>query len=146
MIFIVYALNDNQVLRNNSKVMSIEEARDELGYQKFYRLKNQKIIRVNPNKLIKNKKLFYKETKPKELTDDELFEKYQDNYVLKKQSYHKTSKLSIERKNNKYGYYNFLTYIDSEDQFKDIVIKDIKEQLNNKKKVGRKKSYDYQIY
>ena len=136
-MFITYALENNKILKG-SKIITLEEARKELGYNRLHRLKITKQIRVNPNKLIKNKKLFKVADDPKPLTDDELFEKYRYDYIIRLLPYHKILKLCIERKNPKYGYYNFITYIDSEDEFKDIVIKDIKIRLNENSKIKKK--------
>lgn len=76
----------------------------------------------------KEKQIKILEVKPKVISDDKLFEKHKHDYKIEMAPYKGKLKLGIERKNKKYGYFNFVCYIESEDDFKQAVINDIKSQ------------------
>ena len=60
--------------------------------------------------------------------DDKLFNDNRVNYKMSKEPYKGTMKWGISRHNKKYGYWNFVCYLESEDDFKIKVIDDIKRQ------------------
>ena len=108
------------------KIISIKEAEQELPEWHFKQLvlKKQIGIRELPKKKIKKEIVI----KPKVLPDDKLFEKHKSEYKMSMEPYHGKMKLGISRYNKRYGYWNFISYIESEEDFKQVVINDIKQQ------------------
>ena len=70
----------------------------------------------------------------KKSKDELLFEKNKKLYKLEKVQYTSGYKLEVWRKNPK-GFYNVVCYINSDDEFEDAVINDIKQQKATKSKI-----------
>lgn len=116
------------------KIISFKEAQEELPDWHFKQLlqKKQIGIRELPKKKVKKEIV----VKPKLTSDDKLFEKHKADYKMSMEPYHGKMKLGISRHNKRYGYWNFVSYIESEDDFKQVVLDDIKNQdkLSKQKK------------
>lgn len=132
MKLITYTLSNGAYYRDNQEITE-DQIRTELSSDQFRKLKREKEIRV------RNKGQVIIPKKEKKSKDDKLFEKYNQDYKLDIGKYRTGDRLEVWRKNKKYGYYNFVAYIESEDEFKETVIKDIKEQ-SSKDKVKKSSS------
>lgn len=126
MKLITYKIKKGAYYRENTEINE-DQIKAELSPDQFRKLKREKEIRI------RNKGQIILEKKEKKNKDDKLFEKHKENYRLEVGKYRTGDRLEIWRKNKKYGYYNFVSYITSEDEFKDTVIKDIKEQSSKEK-------------
>ena len=74
--------------------------------------------------------------------DSMLLSKYKNLYKIGKELYKGEYKLALSRKNTHYGYYNFITYLDTDDieSIDNIILTDIKKQLNSNNKKTTNKS------
>lgn len=74
--------------------------------------------------------------------NDKLLAKNKDDYKVDICSYKTGEKIELWRKNKKYGYYNFATYLENtnEDTVNNAIIADVKEQEKIQKTKKSKKS------
>lgn len=133
MKLIHYTYVNSEYFREDEKI-SQQTARTELNNAQYNWLNKTGKCNVRPKtadvKATIEKFKIIREPKNKVLPDDKLFEKHRAEYKIDKAPYKGTIKLGVERKNKKYGYWNFVSYIDSEEDFKQVVINDIKNQEN----------------
>lgn len=146
MKLITYSIKDNKYYRNNEEVEP-SILKEELGGDRFRKLRRNKEIRVQSSKITikeiikkdkpKKEKKVKKEPKPKKIkknSDERLFEINKDLYKIDHTTYNKAGpKIELWRKNIRYGYYNFVAYLESDEDFKERVIQDIKDQAKKEK-------------
>lgn len=142
-----YTFVESNFYKENKKV-SEDLVKHELNNNQFRWLlktgkcniysKNIEIIKTEDKPLKQPKPI---KIKPK-VPDDKLYEMHKFEYRIVKMPYKHTIKLGVER-HNKRGYYNFVTYLESEDNYRDAVIQDIKDQLTLQqyKKLARKNEF-----
>lgn len=140
MKLITYSIKNNKFYRNNQEIKE-SIIKDELGGDRFRKLKREKEIRVRSS-IIKTESI-PKENKPKKIKKDpneKLYEKNKSLYKVDHTTYKTGLRIELWRKNTKYGYYNFVTYLetDSEEEIKEKIILDIKEQSKKEKEKKNK--------
>lgn len=133
MKLIHYTYVNSEYFREDEKI-SQQTARAELNNAQYNWLNKTGKCNVRPKadgvKVTIEKFKVVKEPKQKVLSDDKLFEKHGAEYKLSKEPYKGTMKWGVSRHNKKYGYWNFVTYLESEEDYKQAVIDDIKNQEN----------------
>lgn len=132
MKLVTYSLKKGKYYRDNEGIEESEVKLD-LSADQFRKLKREKEIRVrvssikNPNYEPKQKKKRVKLSK-----DDKLFEEYKSQYKITQEPYYGEKRNGISRLNRN-GYWNFISWLDNEEEYKDKVIADIKSQRGLKK-------------
>lgn len=75
--------------------------------------------------------------KQRKSKEEKLLDKYKDDYRVETCKYKTGEKTELWRKNKRYGYYNFVSYLDSCDE--EIVNKAIIDDVNNQAKLAKEK-------
>lgn len=106
--------------QKSGKNISLKQVKKDLTPQQFYRLKKTKLckIRIKDQEIEKNKK---------KSKDELLIQSNFNNYKLENGLHKGVKKLELWRKNTKFGYYNFVCYLNSKEEINEAILKDIKQ-------------------
>lgn len=130
-----YYLNDSEIDETKAKNMLNSTQLKLLLKNGFIRIRSKNEVTKEPVKKIKLS------------ADDKLFEKSKADYRVDHTKYKDGIRIELWRKNKKYGYYNFAAYLnsDSDIEFKEAVIKDVKEQnkIAQEKKQKKATIFDF---
>lgn len=130
-----YYLNDSEIDETKAKNMLNSTQLKLLLKNGFIRIRSKNEATKEPVKKIKLS------------ADDKLFEKSKADYRVDHTKYKDEIRIELWRKNKKYGYYNFAAYLnsDSDIEFKEAVIKDVKEQnkIAQEKKQKKATIFDF---
>lgn len=121
MKLIKYELIGGKFYRNKELIPE-EQVKKEINKGQFYKLKKDKVCRVRQTEA------------NKESENKRLFNKYRNQYKISYEPYYGTKRLGFSRL-NKNGYYNFVGWLENEEEFETKVIEDIQ----NQKVLGKRK-------
>ena len=106
------------------------EVEKELTKAQLYRLNKTGKCQIRESKIeIKDQVDTVSKTNKKEL---KLLNKVKSLYKVEKGYQKGKKRLVLWRRNERYGYYNFVTYFDNESDLDELIVKDQKNQKDNK--------------
>lgn len=136
-MLVKYELIKNTYYKNGATVDESDVKLD-LPKQVFQKLLNEKVCKIREESIEKsrnkNKKeldILNKAAEKENKKNQKLLDKYKEKYHISMEKYKGTNKLGLFRKNDRLGFYNFVTYLenDSKAYVDNLILKDIKEQI-----------------
>lgn len=118
-MYIYYKLENNKILKDNIEIPK-KQARLELKSYQLKKLKDNKEVRKRVEDIT-----------PKKSRDEKLLEKHRKDYKVEEHMYSSGIRLELWRKNPRYGYYNFIAYL--EDATQETIDKIILQNLAKEK-------------
>lgn len=118
-MYIQYKIEGNKIFKNDIEI-SKKQAKAELKSYQLKKLKDNKEVRKRVEDIT-----------PKKSKDEKLLEKYRKDYKVEEHMYSSGIRLELWRKNPRYGYYNFIAYL--EDATQETIDKIILENLAKEK-------------
>lgn len=138
MKLVQYKLIQNKYYRNETLITKAQ-AKEELRGQKFRELNRTGKCNVRQSSIPITIEPKEKKVRTKINKDLKLLEQVRPDYKIELAKYKTGPRLELWRKNHKFGYFNFVAYLenDTKEYIDKIILKDAKNQkLEQKKKKG----------